>query len=191
MDLSAKKDVLDVLRGTISAIKSGRWAALHELSNHLLHAMSIYQDPNVIDVAVAVYSLDKILEQGRYAKYPKLKRFVRDVLIHLSYAVKNLQMEDWQEYSRSISELLGEIQGLTKQIRFYIGDLLDYAKVKKGTKLYEHGLSLGQAAEAMGVTKWDLMPMAGQSEEHERFTEPIAEDEARLKLIGKLFRVNL
>ncbi len=191
MDVTVKKDVLAVLKSALAAIKSGHEAGLHELSNHLLHVMSIYQDPNVIDVAVAVYSLDKILEQEKYKLHPKMKKFVRDILVHLDYAIKNLQHEDWPEYSRSVSELLGEIQGFTKQIRFYIGGLLDYAKIKKGTKLYEHGLSLGQVAEAMHVTKWELMPSAGQSAEPERFVESIAKDEDKLKLVGKLFRVNL
>ncbi len=191
MELSTKKDVLIVLKNTVTAIKSGREAGLHELSNHLLHAMSIYQDSDVIDVAVAIYSLDKILEQEKYKQHPKMKKFIRDILVHLNYAIDNLRREDWPEYSRSISELLGEIQGFTKQIRFYIGGLLDYAKIKKGTKLYEHGLSLGQVAEAMGVTKWDLMPSAGQSTEPERFVESIAKDEDKLKLVGKLFRAKL
>jgi hypothetical protein len=191
MDINAKKDVLAVLKSAIAAIKSRREAGLHELSNHLLHSMSIYQDPDVIDVAVAVYSLDKILEQEKYKQHPKMKKFSKDVLVHLGFAVRNLQQEDWPEYSRSVSELLGEIQGFTKQIKFYIGDLLDYAKIKKGTKLYEHGLSLGQVAEAMHVTKWDLMPSAGQSTEPERFVESIAKDEDKLKLVGKLFQVNL
>ena len=191
MELSAKKDVLEVLKASVQAIKSGREAGLHELSNHLLHSMSIYQDPEVIDVAVAVYSLNKIFEQERYKQHPKMKKFGRDILVHLNYAIENLRKEDWPEYSRSISELLGEIQGFTKQIKFYIGGLLDYAKIKKGTKLYEHGLSLGQVAEAMHVTKWDLMPSAGQSAEPERFVESIAKDEDKLKLIGKLFQVNL
>ncbi len=191
MDVTVKKDVLAVLKSTLTAIKSGHEAGLHELSNHLLHSMSIYQDPDVIDVAVAVYSLDKILEQEKYKLHPKMRKFVRDILVHLNYAIENLRKEDWPEYSRSISEMLGEIQGFTKQIRFYIGGLLDYAKIKKGTKLYEHGLSLGQAAEAMHVTKWELMPSAGQSVEPERFVEPIAKNEEKLKLVGKLFRVNL
>ncbi len=191
MEPSTKKDVLAVLKSALVAIKSGHEAGLHELSNHLLHSMSIYQDPEVIDVAVAVYSLDKILEQEKYKLHPKMRKFVRDILVHLNYAIENLRKEDWPEYSRSISEMLGEIQGFTKQIRFYIGGLLDYAKIKKGTKLYEHGLSLGQVAEAMHVTKWELMPSAGQSAEPERFVESIAKNEEKLKLVGRLFRVNL
>jgi len=187
----AKKDVLDVLEAALQAIKSKYHAALHGLSDHVLHAMSIYQDPDITNVAVAIYALDKILETEKFQQHPKMKEFVADVIVHLKYAIKGLQKNDFKQYSRSVKELLGEIQGFTKQIRFYIEDVLHFAQIKKGSKLYEHGLSLGAAAEAMGVTKWELMEATGETVVHEKYVEPIAEDEERLRVVGKWFRVRL
>jgi hypothetical protein len=43
---------------------------------------------------------------------------------------------------------------------------------------------LGKAAEATGVTKWDLMPVTGETIVHEQ-AEPM--DEERLRLVKKLF----
>ncbi|MFH0868595.1 MAG: hypothetical protein V1839_00030 [archaeon] len=185
----AKKDVLATLNDAYDAIKVRQHFILHSISDHVIHAMSIYLDSDIVDVAVAVYSLDKILESERYARYPKIKEFVSEVLYFLKDAAKALGEDDIDKFRREIRNLLGAIQALTKKLKFYTEDVLQFAKIKKGSKLYEHGLSLGTAAAAMGITKWDLMPATGETVVHEKYVEPIALDKERLKFIKKIFKV--
>jgi len=185
----ARKDVLSALREAIAAIKEKRVADLHAISDHILHVMVIYQDPDIIDVAIAIYALDKILQTEKYRGHPKMKPFMKTSLHLLQKAKSELETEDYEGYSTTAKDILGNIEGFSKKIRFYVEDILHFARIKKGTKLYEHGLSLGQAAETMGVTKWEIMPVAGETVVHERYVEPIAKDEERLQLLRKRFGV--
>jgi hypothetical protein len=41
------------------------------------------------------------------------------------------------------------------------------SKISKGSRLYEHGISIGRTAKLLGVSKWDLMQYAGKTGIHE------------------------
>ena len=185
----AKKDVIAVLQDSYNAIKNKQHFLLHGISDHILHVMSIYQDSDIIDVAVAIYALDKILQTEKYVQHPKMKPFAKDVLYFLKDAARALTENDIEKYKHEVANLLGAIESLTKKIRFYTEDVLHFARIKKGSKLYEHGLSLGVAAEAMGVTKWELMEATGETVVHEKYVEPIAIDTKRINTLFKTFKV--
>lgn len=184
----AKKDVSNVVQEAISAIREGRYSDLHAISDHTLHTITIYQDRDVIDVAVAIYALDKILEKEKYAKHPKIRVFTKTILLLLRDAQNNLQKNDYISFAGVVKELLENIQDFSKSIKFYIDDVLHFARIKKGTKLYEHGLSLGKAAELVGVAKWDLMPAIGETAIHEKPVAPREANKKRLALVEKIFR---
>jgi len=185
----AKKDVLSALNDAYNIINNRQHFMLHGVSDHVVHVMSIYLDTDIVDVAVAIYSLDKILESERYARYPKIKEFIREVLYFIKDASRALSEDDIDKFRRELRNLLGVIQSLTKKLKFYTEDVLQFAKIKKGSKLYEHGLSLGTAAATTGITKWDLMPAAGETVVHEKYVEPIALDKERMRFIKKIFKV--
>jgi hypothetical protein len=189
MKPEAKKDVLAVLQDALTAIKNGRYADLHAISDHVLHVIAIYQYPDVIDIATAIYALDKTLETEKYSTHPKMKLFLKDVLYSLKDAIRALEEDDIEKYTYETANLLAAIQGFTKKVKLYTEDILHFSKIKKGSKLYEHGLSLGRAAETMGITKWELMGTTGETAVHEKYVEPIAIDEKRMNFIWKLFRV--
>jgi len=185
----AKRDVLDALREAIAAIKEKRHADLHAISDHVVHAMTIYQDPEIVDLAVAIYALDKILEKEKYRTQRKMKVFVRTILEQLQKAASELEKENYENYSDALKKILGNIEGFSKSIKFYIEDILHFARIKKGTKLYEHGLSLGTAAELAGVTKWELMPAIGETAIHEQLETPRKINEHRIEFAEKMFKI--
>ena len=189
MELNAKKDVLNALEGAYAAVKGGQIENLHGLSDHIVHSMSIYNDKEITNVAVAIYALAKIFETEKYKKHKKIKEFTKAVLSHMDDAIFALKRNDLEKYSNTLQMLFRDIEGFSKRIRFYIEDVLNFSKIKKSSKLYEHGLSLGQAAEATGVTKWELMPMTGETTTHEKFVEPIVDDERKINLVRKLFKL--
>ncbi len=189
MILEAKKDVLDTLNEAIIAIKEKRHADLHAISDHVLHVMAIYQDTDIVDLAVAIYALDKILQTEKYRDHPKMKTFAKTVLQLFVKAKSKIESEDYDGYANTMKEILGNIDGFSKSITFYIEDILHFARIKKGTKLYEHGLSLGQAASAMGVTKWELMPAIGETAIHEQAIAPEELSERKIKALEKIFKV--
>ncbi len=185
----ARKDVLDALKEAIAAIKEKRHADLHAISDHVLHAITIYQDTEIVDVAVAIYVLDKLLEKEKYKTHRKMKLFIKTILHQLQKAVSELEKENYEDYSSTLKEILGDMESFSKSIKFYIEDIMHFARIKKGTKLYEHGLSLGKAAELAGVTKWELMPAIGETAIHEQFITPRKINEHRMEFAEKIFKI--
>lgn len=186
---AARNDVLDVINEAILAIKERRHADLHAISDHILHKMTIYQDSDIVDLAIAIYALNKILETEKYSTHPKMKLFIKTVTSLLKEAKGELEKKNYEHFSETLKSILGNIQGFSKSIRFYIEDILHFARIKKGTKLYEHGLSLGRAAEITGITKWELMPAIGETAIHEQLITPKKINEHRIKFAEKMFKV--
>ncbi|MEM2954487.1 MAG: hypothetical protein QW625_00850 [Candidatus Nanoarchaeia archaeon] len=185
-----KKEVVDdaikVLREAINAIKTERHIELHSISNHILHAIALYQEPDLMDLAVAIYSIDKILEDEKFKTHPKMPLFKKVVSTSLENAIELLENEKFNAYEASIRALLSNIEGFSKAIRFYIEDVIHFARIKKGTRLYEHGLTLGKAAELARVTKWELLPSIGETATHEKMPQEIPVT-YRLKELERLF----
>ena len=42
-------------------------------------------------------------------------------------------------------------------------EVIEEAKIKKGYKLHEHGISLGRTAEILGISQWELMNYVGKT----------------------------
>ena len=64
--MQEKENVIDILEKTKSAVEREDILLLKDLSNRTIHTASIYADSDNIAVAVAVYSLSKILERKKY-----------------------------------------------------------------------------------------------------------------------------
>ncbi len=61
--------ILKILKAVQSALKRRDNIAMKNLSNQVVHTSSIEQDPDVISVAVIIYSLSKIIEREKYQSY--------------------------------------------------------------------------------------------------------------------------
>jgi gas vesicle protein len=186
----AQKDVLNALKEVVTAIKENRFVDLHAISDHVLHAITIYQDIEIVDVAIITYALDKIFAKEKYKKHKKIKQFVKTILYQLQNAIANLEKENYESYSNILKEIFSTIEDFSKSIKLYIEDVMHFARIKKGTKLYEHGLSLGKAAELTQVSKWELMPAIGETAIHEQFTTSKRINERRIEFAKKLFKRN-
>ena len=184
----ARTDVLSTLQEAVAAIKDRRYAELHAISDHVLHAITVYQDSDIVNLAVSIYALSKILETEKYQNQPKIKIFSKNILLLLQTASNQLKKENYSGFSETLSKILDSIEGFSASIKFYIENILHFARIKKGTKLYEHGLSLGKAAELAGVTKWELMPAIGETAIHEQVLTPQKLNARRLDFIGKIFK---
>ena len=160
MDEVVKKDILNVLSNVIEILKveEDRDAAdLRELSNHTIHNSSIFQDEDSISIMVLAYSLSKVIErqEGKIA-YSTL-------LALLNSAKKNLQEDKTDSYKANIRKLFDFISTIDNELNLYVGEVINQAQIKKGTKLYEHGISLARASEMLGVSQWDLMSYVGRT----------------------------
>ena len=62
MNPIVKKDILNILRESVSVIKQGELFKLKELSDHVIHNATIFQDQYSITIAVTIYSMSKIYQ---------------------------------------------------------------------------------------------------------------------------------
>ena len=163
MEEKVKKDILEILKGSIKAISEDDTVKLKELSNHTLHDASILQDEYSISIAVIIYSIAKIFERPRYKKYKEWPTFYNNLAKELRNAKRALEKDSIVEYEHSIQNLLQAIDRLGKKFRKYIIEVINKAKISKASRIHEHGLSIGRTAELLGITEWELMDYIGET----------------------------
>ena len=158
---SVKKDILAILDQVIAIMEDKKESDVYEikeLSNHTIHSASIFQDTYSTSLAVLVYSLYKIIER----KILDDKNY-KNLLEELKYARLYLRDGKLHEYKKSMDKLFSEISRVDKQFRIFMQHVLEKARVNKGSKLYEHGLSIAKASELMGISQWELSSYVGKT----------------------------
>ena len=56
--------------------------------------------------------------------------------------------------------LIGKID---EKLELYIEEVIEKSKIKKGSIIYEHGISVGKVAELLGLSTWELMNYIGKT----------------------------
>jgi len=161
MEQVVKEDILSIINQAIEILRTKETAdyiALSELSNHTIHDASIYQDEDSISIAIAVYAMAKIVQRCcetnvEYPKFVPLMESARDAL----------KQDNIIGYRAAIKSLFAAISSMDKRIKLYIQEVLDKARLKKGSKLAEHGLSVARTAEMLGLSQWELMGYIGKT----------------------------
>jgi len=154
-------DIISILKKTFYAFKEEDVRELRRLSDHITEDASIFQDDYSISLAIILYTLSKILEKEKYQNYKEWKSFYKNCLGLLDNLKKDLEKSNFDIYSKDLQELLSLIKDLDKKVPLYIEELLNSSRIKKGSNLYGYGLSLGRAAELLGISKWELMGYVG------------------------------
>ncbi len=162
MNPIVKKDILDVLEKVISCVKNKNYSTLAELSNHVIHDASIFQDDDSVSFAILIYALSKTLQRCvecgvQFAKFEGL-------LSEAKIAVGN---DNSVLYKSKIHELFSLIQSADDRLKLYIEEVIQKAKIKKGSKMHEHGISVARTAEVLGISQWELMNYVGKTWGHE------------------------
>jgi hypothetical protein len=155
MNPIVKKDILNVLNEAIQIVKSADLFRLRELSDHVIHNASIFQDKDSITVAVTIYALSKL-----YKYTSEVDRFA---LPRLENAKKYLEEGDSNGYENEMKRIIKDISEKDEKTRFYIQEVLEMAQIKKASKMFEHGISMGQVADALGISIWDIMDYVGKT----------------------------
>jgi hypothetical protein len=158
MEQTVKKDILTVLAGAIDALKQQNYQDLSALSNQVIHNAAIYQDEDSLAVAVLIYALGKVVqrfcEQGKVCPNLAPQLETMDGL---------LAQDKVQEFRDALKSIIADIAKLDEKLHLYIEEVLEKARLKKGSKLHEHGLSIARAAEMLGISQWELMSYVGQT----------------------------
>lgn len=179
MNPIVKRDILTVLRKTQQNILEKQYYILSQLSDRVIHNSSIFQDEDSVSIAVLVYSISKIAKQKN--------KVDKRILTYLSNAESFLSQRRIEDYHNMISKLFDIIKK-DKKLSLYIRHVINKAGLKKGSKLYQHGISLGRASEIMGVSQWELMSYAGRFDIDEKYERVTVKE--RLDFAKKIFNIN-
>jgi len=158
MNQIVKKDILAVLENVLSALKEKDYSALGELSNHVIHDASIFQDDDSVSFAILIYALSKTLQRCvecgvQFTKFESL----------LAEAHESLKNDSDEIYKSKIQALFSVIQSADDKLKLYIEEVIHKAKIKKGSKMHEHGISVARTAEILGISQWELMTYIGKT----------------------------
>lgn len=176
-----KEDILDVLSQAVQilGIDPHPEHALSELSNHVIHDASIFQDDDSVSIAVLIYALSKVV-QHCCEKNIEYRYIAKEIKIAHEFLSKN----DTAGYRAAIKELFEQIKTIDEKIKLYIQEVLDKAKIKKGSKMHEHGISIARTAELLGITQWELQNYVGKQQEFELAEMPARK---RLEIAREMF----
>ena len=177
MDETVRNDILRLLKESLDAIAKGDSFRLKELSNSNIHNASIFQDEDSLSIGVVVYAISKVIER-RYDR--------KDIVACLRSASDALLSGDYSGYRAVIRSLIKSIRVEDARLKKFVSSVIEQAQVKKGSALYEHGLSIGRVASILGISKWELTNYVGKTRIAEQSSERVS-TEKRLALARRLF----
>jgi hypothetical protein len=156
-------NVLRVLKETRTAIEKNDSFMLKSLSNQTVNTSSLTQDSDNIAVAVIVYSLSKIIERQDYRQLPGWKKFYTNILLYMDKSIKDIESKNYEMFRDDFKMIRGSIENLSGKLKKYIKEVLRNAEINKASRLYEHGISMEQTANLLGVTLYELADYVGKT----------------------------
>lgn len=184
MNDTVKKDIISTLARTIEVLlvkEEKDIVEMKDLSNSTIHNASIFQDEDSVSIAILIYSLSKMIErkQGELDYKALLKLFNS---AH-SYIVK----EDFSGYRKEVHKIFDFISSIDSKLKLYIEEVINQAQIKKGSKLYDHGISMERAASVLGISEWELMRYIGKTNMPDIALEGPVDVKTRLNFTRSLF----
>lgn len=185
--MEESENILRILKETKEAIKKNDTFKIRSLSNQTINTASLTQDPDNIAVAVMVYSLSKILEREDYRKLAGWNTFYKIFISTFDKSIEDIEKKEYEKFRKDFEMIRKTINKMSGKLRRYIEDVFKQAEINKASRLYEHGLSMEQTANLLGITLYDLAEYVGKtgiSEVHENQTISAKE---RVKIAMEMF----
>jgi len=189
MQENIKRDIVSVIKNSISAIKKQDLKKLRDQSTRTVHNSSIYQDKYSISISVIIYTTLKILEKNIRKRTKELQNNEKLIIIELKNAERAIKKEEDYNFSKALKKIIFILKKLDKNTGRFMHDALKTSKVKKAYGLYRHGVSSGKAAELLGITKWELQPYLGKTRESENKYNISGSVEERINTVKELFNL--
>ncbi|MBW3002217.1 hypothetical protein KY338_03600 [Candidatus Woesearchaeota archaeon] len=177
-----KEDILSVLEEAIKILKSDERPVeeLGELSNHIIHDASIFQDEDSVSIAVLIYALSNVI---KYCHEQNIS--YASIVKNIETAYEELSKNNITGYRTTIKKCFEQIRKIDQKLKVYVQEVLDRARIKKGSKLHQHGISVAKAAEILGLTQWELQDYVGKQKYFDIKEIPTRQ---RLKIAREIFK---
>ncbi|MFT4310659.1 MAG: hypothetical protein ACMXYC_03430 [Candidatus Woesearchaeota archaeon] len=177
------KDALNALTNAKQALLSKDEIVLASISNQTIHNASIFQDKHSLDIAVIMFALSKLIAR---MQDPNL---VKSFSALFDAAIYSLEQNDIEAYDTVMRRFLFHINQLDKGLHLYVQHVLEQARIKKSAKIYDHGISIAQSAQALGISQWELYQYIGKTRMTDIQGESVRNMKKRLAYTRELFRV--
>lgn len=151
----------EVLQGTKQALFEKNSIRLREYSNQTIHTACNHQDSESITIAIIIYSLSKLVERKDYKNIRNWDGFVKKFNAILDLAIKSLRDQNEDAFQEHIARARKLVESNSIKLKPYIQDILKKASINKGSKIYEHGISLERTSRLLGITQWELADYIG------------------------------
>ena len=179
-----RKEIIYDLQGAISILETKEAKDIEELktlSDHAIEDIAVQKDLELVSVTVLLYSIYKIVSGMEERSYDLLLQELKNAKI-------SLEQRNLGKYNGSIKKLYEIVRQCNVQVKEHLNDVMQAARIKKGTVLLQRGLSIGQAAGLMGLSNWELQQYAGKTTVLDQHTEKIPAQN-RMKKALQLFGV--
>ena len=180
MEDVVKKDILNVLKKTIECMETRQCSSIESISNQVIHNASIFQDDYSTSVAVIIYGISQVVEKTDELNDALLK--------YLKKAKGCLEKNDEKQFSNILKKITNMIESEDFKLKNYFKHVISNAKINKGSKLYDHGISIGRIAEILGRSQWEIVSFLGKTNIPETY-ELKDNMEKRLNFARRLFGV--
>ena len=155
--------ILKVLKRVKNSLEKENYIEIKQLSNRVIHKASIDQDPDIIALAVIIYSLSKLIEREDYRAEKNWEKFYQAYLKNIKDMVLALEEKDIHAFRDEINQNRILIQNLSGKLKTYISHVFKDARINKASRIYEHGISMEKTAKILGISIWELAEYAGKT----------------------------
>lgn len=161
--MQERDNILRILEGARSALENGDSAKMRALSNQTINTASLTQDPDNIAVAVMIYSLSKIIEREDYRGLDGWEVFYRLFTSALDKSIEDIRKKDDNKFRKDFEMIKKAINKISGKLRKYIEEVFRQAQINKASRIHEHGLSMEQTANLLGITMYELADYVGKT----------------------------
>ena len=182
-----REHIIRLLTRAQKAFEKRDTIKLKSLSDQTIHTASIYKDVDAIIVAVTIYALSKLIERERYRDYKEWPIFFNLTIKNLGKSAQYLRQNKIKEFRTSLVEIRKAANKFSSNLKKYIQDVFEKAAISKASRLYEHGLSMTETTELLGISQFELSEYVGRtgiSDVNLSVTSPIKK---RINFTKKLF----
>ena len=183
MNEEVRQNILVVLGELLSILRTKEEKdvlEIRDLSGHVIHDATLFEDEDAISVAVLIYALSKVMQH----LVDKLE--YREFIVPLERAAKELRVNDLQGFRSLVRNLFKLISEKDSQINLYVNDVLMHARLKKGSAVCQHGISMAKSAQMLNISQWELMQYLGKTTRSEQMQNG-HDIRTRLKYARELF----
>jgi hypothetical protein len=186
--MKEEENILRILRETRTAIENNDSFKIKTLSNQTINTSSLTQDSDNIAVAVIVYSLSKIIERQDYKQLPGWNSFYKKILLFLEKSIEDIEKKEYGKFREDFKTIRASINNLSGRLKKYIKEVFRNAEINKASRIYEHGVSMEQTANLLGITLYELADYVGRTGISEVPENKTMSARERIKLAMDMFQ---